>query len=147
MKRDPRLAELSRDHHHALVLARDALAKASSWTTEDGAALGLRFDDELEPHFQIEEELLLPALTRAAPTPGAGALAALVARTAGDHGFLREAMIAARRGDGQAAVAFSERLTEHVRFEERELFPACEAHLGASVLASVAQRSARTEPP
>ena len=136
MKRDPRLAELSRDHHHALVLARDTLAKAGSWTTEDGAALGLRFDDELEPHFRIEEELLLPALTRASAHE-------LVARVAGDHAFLREAMIGARRGDGLAAVAFSERLTEHVRFEERELFPACEERLEATVLASVAQRSAR----
>ena len=120
MKRDPRLRALSVDHHHALVIARRAPAQDASWLREV-------FEAQLAPHFAVEEELLLPALERA------GA-AALVVRTAEDHAALR-ALVAA--GDN---AGFAERLTAHVRFEERELFPACETLLAAEVLEAVARR-------
>jgi hemerythrin-like domain-containing protein len=42
-----------------------------------------------------------------------------------------------------AARAFGERLGDHVRFEERELFPACEATLSDDVLDEVARRVPR----
>ncbi len=120
MKRDERLRGLSVEHHHALVLAR---------ALEGGAAvpdLTARFATELEPHFRIEEEVLLPALAAAGG-------AALVARTLDDHGALRRLV-------REHAAAFGRRLREHVRFEERELFPACEAQLDPTVLAEVAAR-------
>ena len=127
MNRDIRLHGLSSDHHRALVLARSVDDLAASWTDDDGAVLGRRFDAELEPHFRVEDDVLLPALRRA----GAAALAD---RTAEDHAFLREQIAAARAGDGGAARAFGQRLGAHVRFEERELFPACEELLPAKVL-------------
>jgi hypothetical protein len=133
MKRDSRLRGLSSDHHHALVLARDVGAKAGAFGPVDGAALGARIDAELEPHFRVEDEVLLPALQRAGASE-------LVARVADDHAFLRANGAAARLGDGAAARAFAERLVEHVRFEERELFPACEAMLPGDVLERVARR-------
>lgn len=119
MKRDPRLRELSVDHHHALVVARRAPERDAAWLREVFAA-------ELAPHFAIEEERLLPALDRA----GGGEL---VARTLDDHAALR-AHVAA--GDLHA---FAERLVAHVRFEERELFPACEERLDAATLDAIAQ--------
>lgn len=134
MKRDPRLRGLSSQHHQALVLARALIQEPLDWSLEHGLAFGERFDVELEPHFRIEDEVLLPALRRA------GAVA-LAERTHIDHAFLRETVLAARRGDRVAARAFGERLGEHVRFEERELFPACEALLSDEVLAEVANRA------
>ncbi len=125
VKRDPRLQGLSSEHHQALVLAR---------TLETGRAvpdLAARFAAELEPHFRIEEEMLLPALAAAGEET-------LVRRTLDDHAALR-ALVA----DPASGVAFGRRLREHVRFEERELFPACEAHLGDEVLEAVAARSPR----
>lgn len=136
MKRDPRLHGLASEHHQALVLARK-LATAEGWTPDDGAALARRFERELEPHFRTEEEVLLPAL-RALRTPEAQALAE---RTLADHAFLRAKISEARAGDAAGAKAFGERLQEHVRFEERELFPACERWLAPEVLDEVARRS------
>lgn len=132
MKRDPRLRGLSSEHHQALVLAR-SLQRSSTWTPDDGAKLSRRFEAELEPHFRVEEEVLLPALRRA----GAGVVADTIEA---DHAFLRANVAAARAGDAQAAQALGERLQAHVRFEERELLPACEELLPDQVLDDVARR-------
>jgi hypothetical protein len=128
MKRDPRLHGLSSDHHHALALAREL--SRTRWTAEAGAALQRRFAAELEPHFRVEEEVLLPALRDVGCTD-------LVERILEDHRALR-ALVAV--GDEPAALSFGLRLQEHVRFEELELFPACEARLPAQVLDEVARR-------
>ena len=148
MRRDPRLAGLSADHHRALVLARSVERRAAAWTLSDGVQLRARFDHELEPHFRIEEELLLPALRAAALTdgPGDAALAALCARLVSDHAGLRANMATAAEGDSQAARAFATKLNDHVRFEERELFPACEERLSSELLDAVARRAPRPSP-
>ena len=133
MKRDPRLRGLSSEHHQALVIARTLIA-GRDWTADDGARLSRRFELELEPHFRVEEEVLLPALR------DAGAIA-LADRVVDDHAFLRAKVAEAAAGDGHAARSLGERLQEHVRFEERELFPACEELLASEVLDGVARRS------
>lgn len=117
MKRDARLQGLSSDHHRALVLAR-ALRSGTAPALDALRA-------ELEPHFRIEEDVLLPALEAAGER-------ALAERTRDDHTFLRSA---------PAGEALAERLEAHVRFEERELFPRCEAVLDGAVLDEVARRS------
>ena len=134
MKRDTRLGGLSSEHHRALTLARSLAGRGKVWTQDDAVALGARFDTELEPHFRVEDEVLLPALRRAGAT-------ALPERTAEDHAFLRASVKAAVAGDGEAARAFGERLRDHVRFEERELFRACEETLSDDVLEEVARRA------
>jgi hypothetical protein len=55
-------------------------------------------------------------------------------------------MAIARGGDLPAARAIGERLRAHVRFEERELFPACEAALSDEVLEEVARRAVVSPP-
>jgi hemerythrin-like domain-containing protein len=136
MKRDRRLQGLSSEHHHALVLARRVGALAASGRANAGDAIdvALRFERELEPHFQIEEELLLPALEAAGNSD-------LVARTLADHSFLRDRAAEARTGRCEGLSAFAERLTSHVRFEERELFPRAEETLDDAVLDAVARRA------
>jgi len=136
MKRDPRLRGLSSQHHDALVLSRRLadLAGSVSWGAKDATRLGEEFDREIDPHFRVEEELLLSGLRQAGQMP-------LVVRTEADHAFLRNAVAAARAGDVAAALAFGERLRAHVRFEEGELFQVCEATLPSAVLDEVARRS------
>ena len=102
MKRDPRLHALSSEHHQALVLARRARRGES--------VVGQL--KELEAHFAIEERVLLPALARAGR-------ADLAARTVDEHADIRHSV--------NDPVRFGELLEAHVRFEERELFPICEA--------------------
>ncbi len=133
MKRDPRLHGLSSEHHHALVLARRVGEQCGAWSRERGAELAARFEAELEPHFLVEEELLLPALRAAGED-------LLAARTADDHARLRDAAKRAADGDAEAARSFAATLAEHVRFEERELFPACEASAPGDVLDAVSRR-------
>lgn len=137
MKRDLRLHGLSSEHHEALVLARSLLRRASGWTAAQGRVLARRFEAELEPHFRVEESVLVPALEAVGARE-------LVDRTLDDHTFLRDTLSAVVAGDPEAARAFGVRLQEHVRFEERELFPRCEALLPAGVLDEVARRAPKT---
>lgn len=138
MKRDARLQGLSSDHHQALVLARDIRVQLEEGSDE--AVLAARvadlFEREIEPHFLVEEEVLLPALREAGAT-------ALVTRTEEDHAFLRTAIAQMTAGKGDRAVLadFSRRMFEHVRFEEAELFPRCEASLSDEVLGEVGRRA------
>jgi hypothetical protein len=123
VKRHPKLQQLSRDHHQALVLAKACQRAANS---EDLATLNLAYTrlayamtHELEPHFKIEEMDLLPRLAN-------GEYDSLVSRTLKDHEQLRVLALAAQQRDRLAMQAFGGLLVDHVRFEERELFPALE---------------------
>ncbi len=137
MKRHPGLAPLSRDHHHALVLARETRALLPELARDPAAFIAqvrLRFDAELAPHFAIEErELVTRSVASGEP------LASLAARVVADHQALR-AMVASLEPSSLASQceAFGDRLAEHVRFEEREWFPALEEQLGSDALARLA---------
>ena len=140
MKRDPRLQDLSRDHHHALVLARKAL-QALDGADEDLSAMWTEivaaFFEELQPHFEVEEKYLLVALDQA----GAQALAD---RTRAEHARLRE-LVTAEIKSREHLRELGELLRDHVRFEEGELFPAAEQRLDEHQLGQVARASAATE--
>lgn len=134
MQRDARLRGLSSEHHQALVLARRLSRAEIGVTPSDAETVQARFASELEPHFRVEEEVLLPAL-------GAAGAHALVERTLADHGAIREAVAALGDDDRERARALGERIADHVRFEERELFPACERLLSAASLDEALRRS------
>lgn len=128
MKRSPALLALSREHHTALSLSVRIARMADA---EAEAALLIRvpavFDAELEPHFQEEEQGLLPAMV------AAGELA-LVARTLAEHGAMRNLMTHIRSGDVVSLKLFGQQLAAHVRFEERELFATAQDVLSADYL-------------
>ena len=128
MKRSPALLALSREHHTALSLSVRIARMADA---EAEAALLIRvpavFDAELEPHFQEEEQGLLPALV------AAGELA-LVSRTLAEHGAMRNLMTHIRSGDVVSLKLFGQQLAAHVRFEERELFATAQDVLSADYL-------------
>ena len=124
MKRHPDLLQLSREHHGALKLARDARRAAASGDASEMAALAQRvaqvFPVELDPHFCIEEQGILLLLAQAGQH-------ALVARTLADHAELRRLARALATPDADTLLRFAELLSAHVRFEEREVFEAAQA--------------------
>ena len=130
MQRDPSLRSLSSEHHTGLVVARrarkaagqDAQAQATAWKT-----IREIFRADLEPHFQREEQGLLPVLRVAGEVE-------LVERTLREHRSLR-ALISENRPANLAP--FAESLTAHIRFEEKELFATAQRVLSSKVLADL----------
>lgn len=143
MRRSPALAILSRDHHQALFVAQ-RLRRA---TAESAAAERRRFLDFWDGggrrHFQLEEELLLPAYA-AHGDP----YHPLVLRVLGDHvAIRRRADDVARHPDAPPAALheLGAALSAHVRLEERELFGVIEDAMPADELLALAQRLERAE--
>lgn len=126
MKRIPALQPLSREHHTALTLAK-ACERAAQSRDEVRIAKACQrviqaFSAELEPHFQIEEQSLLPLLHSTENKP-------LEQRTLADHQQLRALLDGLQQNNIEALDSFGKLLSAHVRFEERELFPALESLL------------------
>jgi hemerythrin len=131
MKRDPHIAPLSRDHHHALLFAwkiRQGLKK--SIDIERIRPYVLYFSEHhLEKHFVEEETLLF----RNTGFP-------LCRQAAEEHRLIRQ-LIKAIRGNGadkrENYSLLADSLDRHIRFEEREVFPYLERHLTAAQLSQV----------
>jgi len=123
MKRSKFLQPLSRDHHAALVLAKACERAALSdnelqiYTACERA--GNVFQADLAAHFQIEEVSLLPLLLGTDSE-------ILASRALTEHKQLRGLIGDIQLKNREALGAFGKCLAEHVRFEERELFPAIE---------------------
>jgi hypothetical protein len=119
MKRSTALQNLSRDHHVALRLAL-TLKRAEPDTVAAAArALDAFLAGDGDRHFRLEEELLVPALPPV-----------LARRLVDEHERLRrDAAALADEPDLTAVHRAGELLAAHVRFEEREAFPALEATL------------------
>lgn len=136
MKRSEALAILSRDHHHALVLAR-TLARADVATADAARIHFLEFwEQEGRRHFRLEEELLLPAYAAFGD-----AYDPLVLQTLGDHVAIR-AQVARLSSDPETTIAvlheFGAIFAAHVRLEERQLFPIIEDAMPADELLELA---------
>jgi hemerythrin-like domain-containing protein len=130
MRRSAALRGLSSDHHAGLVLARRARNAAGAGAQAQAAAwrdVTERFRTELEPHFEVEERELLPALRSAGET-------ALVVRTSAEHRALRAFVHA---GDPANLLPFAEALEAHIRFEETQLFEVAQQVLAPEVLAGL----------
>jgi hypothetical protein len=142
MKRDPGLAELSRDHHQALYRAMRMKRATEGDLTEVRADVLAFWADHGAKHFRIEEEILLPAFAAAAD-PGDDA----VVRVLVDHVWIREriARLAANELDLAGLHDLGDRLEGHVRHEERVLFPLIEAALVPAALEGLGRRIAEAE--
>lgn len=128
MKRSEVLQPLSHDHHHGLQMVariRRALGGGEE-PAEVAAAVPAFWTEHLVPHFAEEERLVVPLLRQGA--------APMAERMLREHGALRALTRAvAEAGDvpEQALAAFAEALADHIRFEEREAFPAAEQIMAA----------------
>ena len=136
MKRDPALVTLSHDHHQALAVAQK-LRRADKQSADRARAELVAYrDGHGREHFRLEEEILFPAYA------GYGdPYDPLLARALCDHVAIRREVDAAA-GDPQAPVGTLQKLgamiSDHVRLEERELFPLIERALPETELAAVA---------
>jgi len=143
LKRFPELRDLSVDHHHGLLLARKAklVASGDEDTSPDGMwnEISERFRFELEPHFKVEEEALVPALE----SHGKHEMAR---RLLQEHRDLRGYVAPGSGRTLENLGKFGELLERHIRFEERELFETAQKiltseELGAIDTASKARRA------
>jgi hypothetical protein len=133
MKRHPALLKWSHEHHSALVLAKRA--QCVNECSIDGlkalmSEVAGAFAAELAPHFHLEEYYLLPALLNSGQADA-------VARTLAEHAELRSLVGQLDISHPEIIHRFGKALAEHVRFEERQLFPLAESALTPETLASI----------
>lgn len=122
MKRSAALQPLSREHHAALKLAKacECASSDAGRVSELCQRVVDEFRNELTPHFQVEEREWLPLLE-------VSERSALAERTLAEHGQLRSlAKELEQCCEVETLHRFGSKLAAHVRFEERELFPALE---------------------
>ena len=139
MKRSAALQPLSRDHHQALSVA---LKMRRADDAQQAATDFLSFwEAHGRRHFQVEEEVLLPLWARLGTIDRDAA-----GRLAGEHLEIRaRALALADDPDLGSVRELGEMLSEHVRFEERELFVAIESDLDADQLDRLAAAVAAAE--
>lgn len=143
MKRAEEIASLSREHHRSLRIAQ-LLARAGAADAAELRETFLAFyAAEMVPHFRAEEELVLPAFARHVDPSDPEVVRVLVEhvdlhRRAGD-------LAAADEADPAALHALGRRLHDHVRHEERVLFPRVESALDAEELRCLGIALARAE--
>lgn len=135
MKREPALVSLSHDHQHALAVALQLKRAETGGLQEAVAAFAAFWHAEGQAHFRAEEEILLPAFAARGD-----AAHPLVAQTLCDHVAIR-AMAAGLDREPSLAGAreLGARLADHVRLEERELFPLVERTLEPDELAALGE--------
>lgn len=134
MKRDSYLRDLSSEHHQALGLVRDIIKGCQSGIPTPVLISSVRtaFQDELAPHFEMEEQAILPELERLGES-------ALVEKTLEDHELMRQ--LIARLEEPGVLLEFSEALKSHVRFEERILFEACQKIFDEAAIAAIESKT------
>lgn len=135
MQRNKHLEPLSHDHFEGLTVAKRIRAGLARDAAPDViAAYVARFwDRHLTRHFEQEERLLVPLAARCDASP-------LAERMAREHAHLRA--LAAALGDEDAdrpalLETFAATLRDHIRFEERDLFPELERRADEADLAHV----------
>jgi hypothetical protein len=139
MKRSRALKPLSSDHHQALLVAFQLKKGLAGHAEAAGApkdlpgllALARRLEEQvLEPHGKAEEELLAGFI---APQD--------MSRLRADHAELSRLVTAARAARPAELRlhlgAFADLLENHVRWEERKLFPYAENHADEATLATI----------
>lgn len=139
-KRHEALIPLSHHHHHALVIAlklKRAGTEESKLTLEEIKEETLAFWKEGgEAHFREEEEVLLPAFAKVAPVDTPDISQMLI-----DHVVIRAGMSQLEDMDQELIPlmrVLGERLTTHIRLEERHIFPMIEKALSETQKAQIA---------
>jgi hemerythrin-like domain-containing protein len=139
VKRSEALRSLSRDHHKALSVAQK-MRRADDGP--EAAALFHTYWEQLgKVHFRIEEEVLLPSWAHLGKLNQP-----VVSRLAQEHLEIRAAALElAERPELAVVRDLGQRLADHVRFEERELFGLIEDDLAPPELERLARAVAEAE--
>ena len=131
LKRNENIVILSREHHDGLLFA---------WKLRQGQKHGIApermapyvsyfWESHLLEHFREEETLLFDKVD-----------SPLVTRARAEHAAVKQLVAAIAGGEvGNATVynQLADAITDHIRFEERELFPHLENTLSEDQLAQV----------
>ncbi len=139
MLRDKNLIPLSHQHQHALALCV-RIERASPIADADLAAwqaeIAQLFQSEIQFHFAAEEEVLFPAARSFAE------LVPLVEELPSDHAWLRGqfARAATETMTPENVRALAERLSAHIRKEERQLFEGLQERMSVEEMASTGQK-------
>jgi iron-sulfur cluster repair protein YtfE (RIC family) len=136
MKRSNALAQLSRDHHRGLVVARQLNGATRATASAARDAFLAFWEQEGREHFRVEEDVLFPAFARHSSPADEAVVRVLV-----DNVDLRR-----RAADLSAETLWPPeeprklggRLHAHIRHEERVLFPLIEAALPENELIALA---------
>ena len=134
IKRSEQLAPLSRDHHEALLFVwkiRQGLKNGTDQKTI-GQFVEWFWKRHLEEHFREEEQILAPWLPKEND---------LVQRMLNDHQDI-EAMVHINEQIADPALLeeLAGKINDHVRFEERELFPFAEQQIPADRLDTIKEQ-------
>ncbi|HVL39651.1 MAG TPA: hypothetical protein VM328_09710 [Fimbriimonadaceae bacterium] len=133
MKRHPSLEPFSRDHNTGLILAR----RLQQHPTEGSLNEFLHaWQVEIEDHFDEEERLLGPLISES-----------MRAQLLDEHRLIRD--VASRLKAGEPAqedvCRLGEALENHIRWEERVLFPEIERTATSQQLAQLAKATDEVE--
>lgn len=137
MQRHSALHILSHEHHHALVLCRQIRKMIENGDNlENIRELILTdWEDELMDHFGDEEQVLEPYWTSKVFNKE------ILENIHRDHHTLRLTIYLIKNGskDQDLFLEFSDRLTEHIRFEENTWYPEIETSLSDDELAEIGE--------
>jgi iron-sulfur cluster repair protein YtfE (RIC family) len=130
-RRHPSLIPISHDHHLGLMAAQRLKQGRTAYadTADIGESISELWSRELADHFRVEEEVVF-AGNYSEP------VAAMIARVLREHREIRSMIEQGENGAWDEATArkLGALLEEHIRFEERQLFPAIQEELGAEAL-------------
>ncbi len=143
LQRHPALRPLSRDHYTGLVQAQHLIKAADGDAAARRRAVAELLDawaTDIAEHFADEERLLLPLMNKADTR-----------RLTDEHQALTRAAAEAREQrrqtepDADWLRRAGELLRDHIRWEERELFPRIEADADEAALRQLETRTAGIE--
>ncbi|HSF52952.1 MAG TPA: hemerythrin domain-containing protein [Algoriphagus sp.] len=131
LKRHPALQHLSHDHHQGLLLC---------WKIRQGFKFGIEpprmkvycewfWENYLNAHFEEEEKVIFPVLSEEDP---------LIKQAISEHKRLRK-LFASWEDPGKTLGQIEEELEQHIRFEERLLFPVIQETASAEQLDTIAK--------
>ena len=131
MKRNINLQELSRDHHHGLLLGWKIRQGIKKGTPVESVVHYVRYfwNEALYPHFAEEEEDILSFLN---------ANNELKQQTLNEH--LSISQLIEKLNTESELLELADLLDKHIRFEERVLFPYLEMSLSEEQLNEIGQK-------
>ncbi len=146
MKRHPVLVSLSQEHHEGLLLAvrlqqgENALLRLWSHDPYWQAEFVVKFfEDHLVEHFDAEEQFIFPLIKSHIPEHQS-----IIDRLQSEHDEMRASVDIFRNPDEKKLESylkeFGKLLEEHIRCEERELFPLMEQHFSEAIFEQLNQQ-------
>jgi hypothetical protein len=133
MLRDPSLIPLSHQHQHALALCVriERGVREGDDLRPWQAEIKQLFQQEIAIHFAAEEKLIFPAAARFPE------LAGLVGELRAEHASLRQQLSRPGELDAASLRGLGQRLSNHIRSEERQLFEGMQQRMTAAELAQI----------